>query len=374
MNNTDRPKGLISLRSALKSWKSNKVDPQLQRTLQHGWLVPYLLDIDAVTWQRWEYWCRSMEAGKLLDEPIPEIFFEKDGVAHDSSTGYRHLDQCLNSIPKHGSWQGWESWQYMDYLLDYLLFGFGYHGQQELPKEPSGCDGAGMRLYQIFNLGVLLAFPYDYWGDILAANRFGKRLGFYPTPHCICQMMARMLMQGDDCRNQSVADCCLGTGRMLLEASNYSLCLYGMDINETVIKASLVNAYCYAPWLVKPLPFLSGRLAHGNSLLGEDGRTVSEHLAEQMKESAQAQPAAAAYLANTVYDRERQHLFAPILKLCYGPDETPLKPSQTLPEMTPAEIMARDEAIKLEPITIEPSDKQSQTKVPKAKRKRVPAK
>lgn len=328
MNYTDRPKGLLALRSALRSWKPNKVDPKLQRNLEHGWLVPYLLDIDAVTWQRWEYWCRLMEAGKLLDEPIPPIFFENDGQCIGGSTGHKHLETCLNSIPRDGSWQSWECWQYMDYLLNYLLFGFGYQGQRELPEEPSGCQGASMRLYQVFNLGILIAYPYDYWGDILAANRFGKRLGFYPTPHSIAYMMAAMLMGSEDCRAKSVADCCLGTGRMLLEASNYSLCLYGMDINETVIKASLVNAYCYAPWMVKPLPFLAGSLAHGNSLLMEDGRTVSEHLAEQMKESAQAQPAAA-YLANTVYDLEKQHLFAPILKLCYLPDPVQAENEQT---------------------------------------------
>jgi len=45
---------------------------------------------------------------------------------------------------------------------------------------------------------------------------------------------------------------------MLLVASNYSYRLYGADIDGTVIKATLVNGYLYAPWLVKPFPFLDG--------------------------------------------------------------------------------------------------------------------
>jgi hypothetical protein len=45
---------------------------------------------------------------------------------------------------------------------------------------------------------------------------------------------------------------------MLLAASNHSYRLYGADIDPTVIKATLVNGYLYAPWLVKPFPFLDG--------------------------------------------------------------------------------------------------------------------
>ena len=37
---------------------------------------------------------------------------------------------------------------------------------------------------------------------------------------------------------------------MLLFASNYSLNLYGMDINHLLTKIAIVNAYIYAPWLV----------------------------------------------------------------------------------------------------------------------------
>jgi hypothetical protein len=64
-----------------------------------------------------------------------------------------------------------------------------------------------------------------------------------------------MVIDGD-AREKPVCDPCVGTGRMLLAASNYSYRLYGCDIDGTVIKATLINGYLYAPWLVKPFPFL----------------------------------------------------------------------------------------------------------------------
>ena len=71
----------------------------------------------------------------------------------------------------------------------------------------------------------------------------------------VCVCMTQMNFADGMRRDQTVCDPALGTGRMLLTASNYSYRLYGMDINQTVIKASLINGYLYAPWMVKPFPF-----------------------------------------------------------------------------------------------------------------------
>ena len=43
---------------------------------------------------------------------------------------------------------------------------------------------------------------------------------------------------------------------MLLHASNYSLRLYGMDIDPLVVKISKINGALYAPWMSFPLPAL----------------------------------------------------------------------------------------------------------------------
>jgi hypothetical protein len=49
----------------------------------------------------------------------------------------------------------------------------------------------------------------------------------------------------------TVNDPCLGSGRMLLCASNYSLKLCGQDINLNITKVAKVNGYLYTPWLVE---------------------------------------------------------------------------------------------------------------------------
>ncbi len=304
MINEDTWARIKDLRTRLHSYKPKKLDPDLQRDLKHGWLLPYLLHIDDYTWGRWDYWVRTVEAGILPDDPIPRITFECGGTQAeglDSRTG-KHLQKCLDLIPEYGSWQGWESWKYFDYLMDWLLYGFGYAGQPDLPKEPS--PSASMRLYQTLDLHWLMLYPYDYWGGILADNAHGRHLGFYPTPHTVVEMMCRMSLEGGDRRLETVCDPCLGTGRMLLHASNYSLRLYGMDINPTVIKASLVNGYLYAPWLVKPIPFLDAQQYQPDM-----SEAISDHLA-----SADVQPEVAAYLAETEFDHEQAWRFEPIKK------------------------------------------------------------
>ncbi len=58
----------------------------------------------------------------------------------------------------------------------------------------------------------------------------------------------------DDLRSKKVSDPALGTGRMLLHASNYSLRMYGQDIDPLVVKISKINGALYAPWMSFPLP------------------------------------------------------------------------------------------------------------------------
>jgi hypothetical protein len=72
------------------------------------------------------------------------------------------------------------------------------------------------------------------------------------------ELMTRMTFDdGADHRMQTVNEPCIGTGRMLMFASNYSLRLSGQDVNATCVKASMVNLFLYAPWAVRPFPFLT---------------------------------------------------------------------------------------------------------------------
>jgi hypothetical protein len=287
------------LRTLLHQYKPPKPDPDLKRDLQPGWLMPYLLKVDAYTWGRWDYWFRTNQAGKLLDECIPQISFDNEGL--NSSSG-KHLQRCLDLVSDYGSWKGWDSWKLFDYLMDWLLYGFGHPGHISLPQELS--LGASMRLYQFFDLHWLMLYPYDYWGSILSENAHGRHLGFYPTPHPIVELMCRMnFAEGEDSRLQKVHDPCLGNGRMLLHASNFSLSLNGMDINETVIKASLVNGYLYAPWLVKPFPFLDSNYC-------QEASSVPSEKITQASESSNASE----YISETASSPDQAWKYEPIKK------------------------------------------------------------
>jgi hypothetical protein len=43
----------------------------------------------------------------------------------------------------------------------------------------------------------------------------------------------------------------VGSGRMLPHATNYSLRLYGVDIDPTLVKVTLVDGAFYVPWILR---------------------------------------------------------------------------------------------------------------------------
>lgn len=271
-------RGLHALRHVIRSAKSfpyrakDGITINHGRPLERGWLLPHLIRADDIAWGRWEHWTHTLMAGRLLQEPIPRISWCTPGDPGHAMTR-KMWTGCLNAIENAyqtgDDWMGWSSWSHFNYLLDWLLFAFGDRTQPELPKEPS--PGACARLYQVFTLECAMAWPYDHFGDLLAENAHGRHNGFYPTPMHLVDLMAKLTF-GDPCqvspedegldpRLQTFCDPCVGTGRMPLCASNHVYCLHGMDKDLTVVKATLVNGYLYAPWLVKPFPFADDLIA-----------------------------------------------------------------------------------------------------------------
>jgi len=245
-------RNLDALRRTIGEAKPRKprADFQFKKPLHHGWLLPYLLDADLFLWQRWHHWYLLHEAGRLIGD-IPQIAWSSE----HRGPAFKMLERCLNCITTYGDWQGWSSHKHFDFFMDWLLFGFGDQAHKEEPKESSDQAGASARLYQVFNLETMLAYPGDYFGDILAENKHGRSQGFFPTPMELAEMMTQMQMDtGEDMRAKTVCDPCVGTGRMILAASNFSYRLFCQDISLTVLKACKVNGWLYAPWLVRPLP------------------------------------------------------------------------------------------------------------------------
>jgi hypothetical protein len=203
---------------------------------------------------RWGYHLRTLAAGELLDEPIPRIEFcgefensvrriwegERAGIA-----GWCHvLDQT----------DGY-SWDSFKHLVDWLAFALGV--ETEPPRIGINANEA---LYRTVNIEPLLLQPCDYFGAALAARKGtgGKAwnpTAFFPTPHHLVELMTQLTMShDDDLRSKKVSDPALGSGRMLLHASNYSLRLYGQDIDPLVVKISKINGALYAPWMSFPFP------------------------------------------------------------------------------------------------------------------------
>jgi hypothetical protein len=218
-----------------------------------GWALPYILDAPRVLPDipdRWGYLAETRAAGRLLDAPIPRIEFAS---AH-ATDRLAILKQVMKWIEIADRYEG--GWSSFMRLIEWLAWSMGVSIER-----PRLRDGADEALYRGVNLIPLLQTPSDYLGTILAEHKGNGKAwnpnGFYPTPHEVCEMMTRMLVdcaEGEDMRTKSVCDPCVGTGRMLLHASNYSMNLYGCDIDPTVCAITKINGVLYAPWIVCPLP------------------------------------------------------------------------------------------------------------------------
>jgi hypothetical protein len=208
-----------------------------------GWLLPYLVGCHSagLCENRWGYQFEALNAGKLPDSEIPQIHFGDS--AHPGA-----MKEVLKWVDIVGRDEG--GWSSYLRLIDWLCFGLGIGDEVKLQEKTQDA------LYRGVNLAPILEHPYDYFGTIMSEHKGSGRWnpsGFYPTPHSVCELMTRTTFGGDDARKLTVCDPCVGTGRMLLHASNRSVNLYGMDIDWTCVQICKMNGAFYAPWMTWPL-------------------------------------------------------------------------------------------------------------------------
>lgn len=211
----------------------------------HGWLRPYLIVLDEMFLKRWDYWIRTVESGEVLDEPIPQI--EWPGIGHQEPR--KNLVACID----YGFYR--LSRQSFSLFVEWLLYGFGASSVKEMPRQIEPEVNAFW--YKTFNLGLFLKYPHDYLGEY-AAELYGKGhhnpTAYFPTPMTVSTLIVKMLFCEEDKKTASVCDPCVGSGRLLMVASNYSLNLYGVDIDANILKVCQANMWMYVPWCVgRPL-------------------------------------------------------------------------------------------------------------------------
>lgn len=193
-----------------------------------GWLLPYI-----AVGERWDWYLEGVTTGRLPSRPIPRITFDEPDR------------QVFKSLETWASWIG--GWSGFETLLEWLAWGLSLG--KTLPQ--IDCHE---KLYRGVDLKPFLITPYDYFGAHISEYRAAgwNPTGFYPTPHPVCELMTSMVRP--ESMISSVCDPCVGTGRMLLHASNYSVRLYGNDIDRVVLLACKINGALYAPWLSYPFP------------------------------------------------------------------------------------------------------------------------
>jgi len=246
-----------SIASGEKRWEDFTF---MQRTCK-GWLLPYLLDMDMMFCRRWDYWLDTLQAGKLLERPIPRL-----NILTGVDEGKEARKMLMACLENHRAYA--QGVTLVDFL-EWLLWGFGDSEQEQRPRKVT--EDLNEFWYRTFNLGLMLKYPKDYFGDIYADERSPtskQRSGFFPTPDTICECMVRMTFAGEkrDTRSLSVCEPCVGTGRMLMHASNYSVNLWGTDIDYGCLLACKVNGYLYMPWVVRPAPWFGNVMERNDAL------------------------------------------------------------------------------------------------------------
>lgn len=198
-----------------------------------------------------------MLAGEVGDSQIPQIAFTSPGHAGNTpysldegmriEAGTSHelradIDRLFSRLMYDGTEVrtvvDWWLWACGDITLDKIPSFHDPRTQVTLYQE-------GMRV-----LCRMLAFPADWGSYILHEHTYAKKAtAWFPTPMSLTQMMVQITMVGDS-RFKSVHEPCMGTGVILMCASNHSLDLSGMDVDRDMCAWTRLHAYLYVPWLV----------------------------------------------------------------------------------------------------------------------------
>lgn len=207
-----------------------------------GWNRGLAFKIETLIRGRWYAWFNILNKGRLDDDDvIPECEFSMfDGKEEVR----KMLEKCMSHVYAEGS--------RVNDFLDFIGYSLGIAWFDK----PKISDRLWEKLYDEFDLSLMLIYPSDYLSGFLCDHGASGIAGYFPTPLNVTIMIHRMLgVDNGGSRTESTLEPCLGAGAMLLPSS--SLCLVGSDINPTMVKASCIQALLYQPWLLyTPFPVI----------------------------------------------------------------------------------------------------------------------
>ncbi len=243
----------------------------LKMTEKRGWFKNQLVFIESLLNGRWSFWTAIMLNGTIGELPewaIPQLNFSAGLWENSPGCGNRQqLAQSdegkllLNYVgggldAKKHVLKIFEKCMYAGScslidLIEWWLWAFGSPRIKSRPRLP---ERAAIAMYSELQLQRMIGNPTD-WGSIIATEFIGggkRGTAWFPTPVNIVKMMVQISMgdSKEDTRLQSVNDPCVGTGVMLLEASNYSLDLTGQDIDLLMVRLCEFAGWLFVPWMV----------------------------------------------------------------------------------------------------------------------------
>lgn len=217
-----------------------------QEKVYHGHLRGGLYAADALTVGRWQYWLDIRATQVVIGKPIPQVRFLTSG-----DEGYqlalKMLEHCLDVPGYHNNTHTFYN------FVDWILYSYGSPLVDDISHVPVIQSAFW---YENFRAQLMLMYPGDYFAELFQSV-YGKGSNvhsFFPTPSHVATFMATAAFAGgpsEDAKYQEVCDPCCGTGALLLPASNHSLRITGIDIDENMVKMCTLNGYHYIPWAVE---------------------------------------------------------------------------------------------------------------------------
>lgn len=122
-----------------------------------GWLLfqVQLADAHPGLAGRWIHYMRTLESGRLLDEPIPRISFG----TMPSPEGLKMIEKCVGLLSYRGS-----PWTAFEKFVAWLSWGLSIS-----KRMPEIEEATAEALYRSFNFEPLVLHPHDYLGHYLVS-------------------------------------------------------------------------------------------------------------------------------------------------------------------------------------------------------------